>query len=373
MNDRWCTGAGLLLPAVALCACLALQPAHAQESLPAVFPALANLPAPDWVREGLRINYHVMTATVGGNQDTPGVAGESILQVDVVALERTKAALQTRMMVRATDGLHPSPATGMVGMASCAGDWWAHPSVFAGTLPRDPTGATAMTRMPYNVAGQTYDAVRIEHKSDRGTGIWVFDTKTGVLLSMQTSTVTGDNRKQQSVMTFLGMRMLQLPWLGLPPNPLVATFSGFNAQGSYQVSVAGGPPVTLGMSMQAQILDRGTRWILYRQTNTMTAATPMPANPDTSIVACGPGQMGGLLLPAGAAARLSQGQTLDTDTLTGARYYVAQTGPQGLVLCEELPLTTTWWHYDARGFCDRLLSETRGFTAIRIDVMVQGR
>ncbi|MEJ5185437.1 MAG: hypothetical protein WHT81_09955, partial [Rectinemataceae bacterium] len=74
MNDRRCTGAGLLLPAVALCACLALQPAHAQESLPAVFPALANLPAPDWVREGLRINYHVMTATVGGNQDTPGVA-----------------------------------------------------------------------------------------------------------------------------------------------------------------------------------------------------------------------------------------------------------------------------------------------------------
>lgn len=346
--------------------------ALAQENLPNLFPALRSLPAPSWVKEGTRLSYSAINATVGGGPDTPGVSGETVIQVDVVALEQDKAILQSRMFVKSNDGLHPYPAVGTVGMASCAGEWWANPAVFQGKLPETPAGGPTMTKMPYTLGNRTYDAIRIEYKTDQGSGVWVFDIKTGILLFMSSTIPTADARNQQSSMWLLGTRTMALPWIGLPPNPLTATIEGFEAGGSYAVSIASGMPTTMNVTIRASVEQRGARWIAYRQTSSIGSATPMPSLPETSFAACGPGQMGGLLLPAKAAANLAQGKTLDTDDVTGARFFVAENGPQGIVLCEELPVASTWWYYDLRGFCARLVSESRGLVAVRADISIQG-
>lgn len=346
--------------------------ALAQENLPNLFPALRSLPAPSWVKEGTRLSYSAISATVGGGSDTPGVSGETVMQVDVVALEQDKAILQTRMFVRSSDGLHPYPAVGTIGMASCAGEWWANPAVFQGKLPDIPAGGPTMAKMPYTLGNKTYDGIRIEYKTDKGSGVWVFDLKTGILLFMSSSIPTADARNQQSSMSLLGVRTMPLPWIGLQPNPLTATIKGFEARGEYDVSVVGGMPTTMSVSIRADVGQRGSRWIGYSQTSTMGSAVQTPAFPETSFATCGPGQMGGLLLPAKAAANLAPGRTLDTDNVTGARFFVAENGPQGIVLCEELPVASTWWYYNPEGFCSRLVIESRGLVAVRADITIQG-
>jgi hypothetical protein len=358
-----CLWLGILVPGL-----------QAAENLPLLFPALRTLPAPAWVKVGTRLSYSGMTATLGGTVEQKGVSGESLIQVDVAGMDRDKILLQMRIFLRGLSGIQPFPSTGSVGLPSCAGEWWVNPAAFADPLPAGTGDNPSMTRMPHQAAGKTWQALRIEYRTNQSLSIWVYDTDSGILLYNRSESLTRDGRTQSSIMQLAGTRTLELPWLRLQPNPLTATLSGFSARGSYTTAVAGGQPMSLSMGLEAQVTTRGGGWLLYRQSSSLQGAYGMPQSPDISESGCGPGQLGALILPAAGLSGLRQGQILDTDPLTGARFFVYQAGPQGCILMEQIQTSAIWFVYNEQGVCTRMVSESvNGMVTTRIDLSIQPR
>ena len=304
-----------------------------------VIPALRQLPAPDWVQEGTRMNYYSATANIPTvnekfildeegdwvgqttgkryrREDVFGAAGHGVTQVDVLSVENGLAALKINSWLYSsfTGPLVPINQGAYVGLAA-GGDWYINPVALANLQERSGGGVTII-RMPYTVNGITYDAIRIQQESDKSSFAHIYDLQDGKLLATYNS-ATSSEGTLFAYATFLDVRQMDLPWLGqnLPPWLRQGTIMQYDGTKSYEAKLARYTFPT-AVSLQMKINDIGQRYYTYSQSGSM-AASGFPTQYAQESQIGGIGQPGGLVLPPDALASLREGQVIDTDPVTG--------------------------------------------------------
>jgi hypothetical protein len=90
------------------------------------YPELGAASAPSWLHEGVRATYYVIAAPPAGEMEK---TGNGLMQIDVVALEGGKAAINTEQYAPYPNGgMRPILNMGSVAPEGC-GDFWCNPEV----------------------------------------------------------------------------------------------------------------------------------------------------------------------------------------------------------------------------------------------------
>lgn len=274
----------------------------------ALFPEFATS-APVWLREGLRISFYAMTATVkpGGGLPDAASSGAGILQVDIVALEEGNVALLQTYYLESQGQYFPSVATG--GIEKCGiNDYWMNPAVFA-HLDRFQTENSVAVEMPFQTGGKTIQGVRIEYKTENGKNVYMYDKESGILLYWQLQVPSGGNI-QSSHLQFISSRLVAIPWIGTNREAGVAPAGGYN--GAYTVNIPGSYPSSFPMQVNIAVVASGKNWDLFK-----TTVSQYGSLPSEIYSICGNTQLNGpLWMPIAALARLQKGQVLDRDNVT---------------------------------------------------------
>jgi len=178
---------------------------------PQIFPQLKRLPAPSWLKQGLRVTYYVQSATITQSPDEEGGGGAGYLQNDVVATDAKNIAVSTSWILDGGNGqLTPNGVFG-ASFSPGVGDWWLNPTVLV-DAEQVANEDLIVVHMPATVAGQTYPAVRFEYHSDKAVAIWMFEEETGLLIYYRHTMGSDEDPRRTS--------SEGLP--GQPPHPQIA-------------------------------------------------------------------------------------------------------------------------------------------------------
>jgi hypothetical protein len=234
----------------------------------------------------------------------------------VLSVEQGLAALKINSWLYSsfTGPLVPINQGAYIGLAA-GGDWYINPVALANLQDRKG-GGVAILRMPYTVNGITYNAIRIQQESDKSTFAHIYDLQDGKLLATYNSATSAEGTIF-AYATLLGVRQMDLPWLGqsLPQWLQQGTVLRYDGTKSYEAKLARYTFPT-AVSLEMRITGIGQRYYSYSQTGSMSASGfPAQYGGDSQIG--GIGQPGGLALPPTALATLKKSQEIDEDLVTG--------------------------------------------------------
>jgi hypothetical protein len=280
-----------------------------------LFPELHDAPAPDWLQGGARVTYRVASATIPQVQGQTSTSGAGYVQYDVVAVDGGLVAATSKLYLDSGDGatVLPSlvfPVLGLPGV----GEFWLNPQVLA-KAEQAATTELSVTRLDQTFAGDNHHAVRFEYTHGNAQYAWMFDAESGVLLFFSWS-IGGDAdpNKQLGQVTLTAQRQLALPWQGGSLPAWVALTHSLHYAGSYATTVSGASTVSLPGSADVTLQDHFAHWNAYSLSATFQGQTSSAAERLTG----GDEVFDGLWLSPEALGALQDGQTLDTDPVTGA-------------------------------------------------------
>ena len=348
---------GLITAVVSAALVLAAAPHARAQALDApflaLFPQLRQMPAPDWVRPGVRITYETSSATIAATPDDRGNAGGGFLQVDVVAVNDKEVALSVRPLNR--PGLPgvivPSTPASYVGPPGAGCDFYLNPDVFKQALDRHDEGFLAF-RAPYECAGKKFDAVHMQRTAGSSQKTWIYDAKSGVLLHWGSTTENGTSRALASS-ELRSIRTLKLPWAGAPVSESFAQAQSMHYTGQHTSNLQPGFAPTGTLLMDERVVARGASWVQLKHHVEIGALTPnTPPVTQDSVILAGRAQLGGLYVPPEGLGALRAGQLLDRDPATGFDTRVAEVGPGSrgarvVTIIERGQDFSTAWTYDA--------------------------
>jgi hypothetical protein len=324
-----------------------------------LFPEANRAPAPDWLREGVRVTYYVQSATVAQDPDK-GSSGAGYVQYDLVALDDRNAVSSMKFYLDTGNGVvFPSFTMFSLGIPG-AGDYWLDPAVLkkAEGAARDQL---VIKRMTTTIAGKSYQAVRFEYRPQGAEYVWMFDEVTGILLFYRHAIgAEGAARRQLADVTFVRQRQLRLPWQAGAAPDWVGAGGSLRYEGSYDVATMGSPAGSLPYAVQVK-MERGRgKWSRYKVTDYIAGKTNATAERISGVAQL----FDALWLPSEALAALRTARTLDRDPVTGAQVAVAR-GPSGtIVLTETGEAYYTKLTYDGQdGILLALEQETRSGVA----------
>jgi hypothetical protein len=305
--------------------------AAAQNPFLTLFPELRDMPAPAWLKEGMRVTYHVMSASVAQKGGKDGSAGEGYNQYDLVALE-DGAAVSSSCLFNVFDGaIMPSLVTRLVDLPG-AGDYWINPAVLK-DAEHVANDTLAVYHAPYKLGDETYQATRFEYKQDDAEYVWVFDEESGLMLFYRHNLGSDDSDyRQMAQVTLERQRQLKLPWRPSAKATLptwARKGTKLNYEGTYGVILPNTPTTPLALSIVAQIVDRHQRWLDWQLKTTIQYQTPSISNRATGMVQ----PFDAYWLPADAIKSLKNGQVIDRDPVTGAK--ISASRGQGVVSLTE--------------------------------------
>ncbi len=285
-----------------------------------LFPELRDAPAPDWLQTGTRVTYRVQSATIPQAQDEKGAAAAGYVQYDVVALEQGLVVATSKLYLDATDGasVMPSlvfPVLGLPGL----GEFWLNPEARA-SAEQVATDELAVTRMDKTIDGTVYHGVYFEYKHQDTRYVWLYDEASGVLLfSSYAIGSENDPARQLGQVMFAGQRQLNLPWRDGHAPGWVAQVHHLHFTGTFQTEVAGAPVPGIESYADVTLQDNFDHWSAYS-----LSAGLRGASPSTVVRLAGGDQVfDALWLAPEALEALENGQTLDSDPITGATITVS--------------------------------------------------
>jgi len=247
-----------------------------------------------------------------------GSAGHGVTQVDVLSVNQNIAALKINSWLYSsfTGPLMPIKQSYEVGLPA-GGDWYIHPRALANLADRRGGGVTIM-RMPYSIDGITYDAIRIQQDSEASTFAHIYDLQDGKLLATFNSVTSADGLSTVfAYATILGVRQMDLPWIGmdLPDWVQKGTAIRYSGTKTYEAILAAySMPTSVVLDME--ITDATNKYYTYTQTGSM-AVPEFPSQYGLEHLAGGIGEPGGLALPPASLSVIQSGQVIDTDPVTG--------------------------------------------------------
>jgi hypothetical protein len=324
-----------------------------------LIPKLKKAPAPSWVKVGLRMTFHAISATVAGSgrdwkQDENGAwetadgrrwsggekatgSSNGFIQLDVTALTADTAVMLVSYYLIPQPGTAPilSLQYPIVGRASCAGGFWVNPT-YLKTLKNRNTSMIKVVRMPYTANGKKRPAVWIQSKTERNKSLYVYDEQTGALLHDSIAVegappqVIGHDEPSNTASTTLAQgtllvqRVVKYPWVGQSAKAWATSAQSIAMQGATAVMVTGGsPPAQIQQQLSATVTKRGPSWVLYHLVVTTQGVAGMPPSSTSGESVTGLGQFGGAWLPPAILAKMQVGQTIDSDPITGVTVAVA--------------------------------------------------
>jgi hypothetical protein len=286
-----------------------------------LFPDLRTAPAPDWLQTGTRVTYRVESATIPQAQGQTGAAGAGYAQYDVVALEPGLVVATSKLYLDATEGGGElpslvSPVLGLPGI----GEFWLNPRALA-NAEQVATAELAVTRTDKTIGGTVYHGVYFEYKHDTTRDVWLYDDTTGLLL-FSSYAIGGDNdpTRQLGQITLAGQRQLDLPWHAGRVPGWVAQTHHLHYTGTFETHIAGAPAPGIAAQADVSLQDHFAHWSAYRLSGGVQGAPPTPVLRLTG----GDQIFDGLWLAPEALAVLQDGQTRDTDPITGATITVTR-------------------------------------------------
>jgi hypothetical protein len=345
--------------------------ADEQSTFLILFPELRSAPAPNWLKEGVRLTYRVESANVAQKEGVKGSTGAGYAQYDLVALDKASAVTAVRFYTDlGNDTLLPSLVMRFVGLPG-AGEYWLNPKV----LPRAERVANdnlTVIHTPHRLGNKTYKAVRFQYTTDGAEYVWVFEEATGLLLFYRHAIGKDtDDTRQLTQITFVRQRQIKLPWRGTAPPDWAIEGAQLTYKGSYAVSIPGSPDTALPYRAVARVTQQEPRWTEFTLETKMQSAIAT----DRSVRATGVAQLfNGLWLPAEALDVLEDGQVLDRDPTTGAEIRVSR-GNGAITLTEAGASYTTVLTYDEKdGVLLNMREETQnGVGTVRVDLALTAR
>jgi len=306
-------------------------------------PELATSRAPGWLREGTRVVYQVMSATVVQDPNDTGSSGAGLLQYDLVAMDRSSAVSSVKFLLDpGTGGYTPSFVSYSLGVPG-SGDYWVHPDSLkdAEALASDEL---TVGRVQTEAARGTYDAVRFEYRPQDAEYIWMFDEASGLLLFYRHSIELGGGKRQMSSLNLVSVRQLDVPWAGATAPEWARPGATFAYSGSYTVTIPGVGPTSLAYAVQFEVRLAQERWWLCD----VSQATAGAASTQSQRLSGASQLADALWIPPDGLQALRRGQVLDSDPTTGIEIVVAQVARDTVVLAETGSLHQASLVYDTR-------------------------
>ena len=327
---------------LAITVCAAAQTATIDDNdVVGLVPEFKKLPAPDWVKPGLQIANAVFSAIgkPGGGYDLAengdfvdqfgkkyneatsfASFGQGFAISSIVGVDQQTVAMHTNLAIGAPEPLLPKMVLAGVTYAG-ANNIWIHPAGLKAMLADAGPGRN-MSRVPFTIGNQNYNAVVLHFHSPGSNHYWVWDEATGILLKSSSIVVVNaspgsvDAGKTTKIMrtTFAGMRALKLPWLNVKPPAWTGEFSALDYQGSTIMNIAGANQGPFPLQMSLVACRRGPGWT---ETALRIAANPgTPPAPEVKTLNSIYSLMGCYVPPEGLR-ELRTGQVLDQDPATG--------------------------------------------------------
>jgi hypothetical protein len=317
---------------------------------------------PAWVQAGTRVTWYTAGASVnqsrfawvedpGGEwldkatgkryrrtdesgEGQPGSGGDGFSQVDILALEGADVVASNTLYLlnRVTNTITPLPLAGARVNGEIVDGAWISPARLQ-ALQDARTEGLLIVRGPYTIAGTTYQAIAFATTAAGNTQQYTYDLATGVLLSATTFAqgatspvhAVGEAPPQGNnlltVTRFAGMRTRSMPGAG-GTNPqwvggtrelvYIGTQSTFNPLDPTQ------PALVLGMRVSIALGPGGAGWATF--TEQIVIDSPLSQPTGGSGVT---GASGLYWIDPQALAKLTAGQVLDVDPVTGERVSVA--------------------------------------------------
>jgi hypothetical protein len=203
----------------------------------------------------------------------------------------------------------------------------------------DPNAAAKVERGPYEIDGESYDAIFFVTREGNTTQRRVYDERTGVQLYQSDLTEDSANRSH-AFGEYTGYRVAELPWIGTEFTPQVQGFTKLSYEGKLVM-----------IALQTPGLERMPDFECGLESDvTFAAVTPrligvnievdidMPHGPNQTnerqdMIA--PSQRLGLYIDPAVLSRLERGQVLDEDPGIGYRIVVSDVYEvQGVTLVE---------------------------------------
>ena len=301
-----------------------------------LFPALRDAPAPAWLAAATRVTYRVESATIPQVRDQPGASGAGYVQYDIVALEPDVAVATSKLYLDTADGVLPSLSFPVLGHPG-VGEFWLNPDVLA-NAEQAATDGLSVTPLDKDTGAGTFHTVRFQYTHANAQYVWMFDVDSGLLVFFSWSIGSdADPNRQLGQLTLAARRQLALPWQAGRLPDWVARARRLRYSGTYATTVAGAATVSLPASATVNIQSTFERWNAY----SLSTVIQGQASSVVEALTGGDQAFDGLWLSPEALAALADGQTLDTDPVTGAVLTVARDP-------DTISLTETGQHYATR-------------------------
>lgn len=335
----------------------------------ALVPGLGEMPAPDWLKDGLRVTYNTRAASLvdfdiyvyrgdngkGAFGQQYGLGGCGITQFTLIARDKGRfisAGMSYTMDIN-TGNLSPQPAGVSVDKPG-AGVIWTCPKGLAAAAKVKMKDLT-IVKGTYPEKGAARNSITFHWKHDRfiergveGVADATYDLDSGLeLYSAHVITSSVSNRTQLTQSEHAGRRYLQLPWHAAAAPGWTQQVKRLEYQGTVCLQLVGTPNIPMQYNEVFERTDGGPNWTAY------TATRYCQGQYNESFqIGCGVnGFPGGPWMPTEALQTLKPGQLVDSDPLTGVKVTVDQIapGPNGTQLmgfATTMPGTTLLHAYD---------------------------
>lgn len=340
---------------------------------------------PSWVAAGIRISYYAAAASVAAStfawvEDPSGpwvdpatgthyrrtdetgegmatASGDGVSQFDIMAVEADGVVVTNTLygIDHTTGNLAVGATVGGTVTGPVLDGVWINPATLDALKASPPAGILVLIG-PYPLGGKTYQAISFATTDPKAYQAYTYDTATGLLLVATTSTAgatsplaaPGENPPQgntQLTSTVLaGVRQRTVPGMNGTNPSWVPDHRQLGYTGTYNFTNPVDPSsanLTYPMTLNVTLKPGTSSWVPY----TATALIQMPGAQQTQAASV-TGPSGLYWIDPAALSKLSAGQVLDTDPLTGEKYAVAAADGSSVTLTQTLPGIANAARYD---------------------------
>jgi len=295
-------------------------------------------------------------------KENAGAAGAGYTQLTIASINNGQAVVDARTFLINPENQAVTNITssGFVVPANQGGEYWGDPRAMAQLQPGNQGNGLRVFKGPYTLGQKQYNVVRLTTRTQSGYSQYTYDLDTGIMISMGTSaigqtqmlpgvaggdsTVGGANTSITQAF-FVGMRKVNLPWIGQRGTADVTNLRQLEYTGTYNSAVANAGEVNWGFGLRWDI-NKIDEWSAsMRQSTAIDYKNGAQPQPDVSDRT---GSLATLWIDPQILGRLQQGQVIDDDPYTKKKLSVAGNQNGSLAISEQGPTETTIAFYDQR-------------------------
>ncbi len=304
------------------------------EILISLLPEAAGMPAPAWLKEGLRVYYRTAGGEIGRSQS------QSVAKLSEAPLQKPEDLSVNPLLVRTDvtgiDGkLATTFSTVFVDMsflpweddssisATGMGPFWLNTELLKATTAK----GLKTEEIQWKILNQTYDAVKLSYTPVEGPEThyaWIVEKSSGLLLySARISRAKPGSAIEVNAVEFYSMRYMGLPWSASSQPAFVKP--GFTL--AYDGNIQTWHPKTgPGLSVPALVTFRVEKADKKLITASLTRVFSAEEKYDSKII-IGTSQIGGSFwMPQSIVSKFKVGQVLDRDPITNSIIEVSYIG-----------------------------------------------